>query len=39
MAQADDIADVVAFLHAYTPAARYVTGQRLFVDGRYLAGR
>jgi NAD(P)-dependent dehydrogenase (short-subunit alcohol dehydrogenase family) len=36
MAQPDDIADVVAFL--CTPAARYVTGQTLFVDGGYLAG-
>jgi NAD(P)-dependent dehydrogenase (short-subunit alcohol dehydrogenase family) len=37
MAQPDDIADVAAFL--CTPAARYVTGQTLFVDGGYLAGK
>jgi glucose 1-dehydrogenase len=37
MAQPADIADVVAFL--CTPAARYVTGQTLFVDGGYLAGK
>jgi NAD(P)-dependent dehydrogenase (short-subunit alcohol dehydrogenase family) len=37
MAQPQDIADVVAFL--CTPAARYVTGQTLFVDGGYLAGK
>jgi glucose 1-dehydrogenase len=37
MAQPEDIADVVAFL--CTPAARYVTGQTLFVDGGYLAGK
>jgi 3-oxoacyl-[acyl-carrier protein] reductase len=37
MAQPDDIVDVVAFL--CTPAARYVTGQTLFVDGGYLAGK
>jgi glucose 1-dehydrogenase len=37
MAQPQDIADVVAFL--CSPAARYVTGQTLFVDGGYLAGK
>lgn len=37
MAQPEDIADVVAFL--CTPAARYVTGQTVFVDGGYLAGK
>ena len=37
MAQPEDIADVVAFL--CTPAARYVTGQTLFVDGGYLTGK
>src|SRR5919201_832098 len=37
MAQPADIADVVAFL--CSPAARYVSGQTLFVDGGYLAGK
>lgn len=35
--QPADIADVVAFL--CSPEARYVSGQTLFVDGGYLAGK